>query len=94
MATYDANNSAFVLKSELALYILMIWFKHFLFSYIQAHCPNYPLTLAHQHKLLTFALERGKIFSFAGMLTASQGLEEIATGVYNTDLAVVPDGQY
>lgn len=85
MATNDANDSTFVLKFELALYILMIWFKHFIFSYRQAYCPNYPLTLAHQHKLLTFALKQGKIFSLAGMLTASQGLEEIATGVYNTD---------
>lgn len=64
MAVNDANNSGavLVLKFELALYILMIWFKHTIFSYRQAHCSNYSLTLVHQHKLC--ALKQGTIFSF------------------------------
>lgn len=87
MAVSDANDSGsiFVLKFELALYILMIWFKHSIFSYRQAHCSNYPLSLVHQHKLFTYVPKQKIIFSFAGMLTASQGLEEIATRVYNTE---------
>lgn len=51
MAVSDANDSGavFVLKFELALYILTIWFKHTVFSYRQAHCSNYPQNLVHQY---------------------------------------------
>lgn len=86
MAVNDAKDSGvvFVLKFELALYILMIRFKHTMFSNRQTHYSNYPLTLVHQNILFTSAPKQVKIFSISGMLTASQGLEEITTGVYNT----------